>query len=192
MYKNSLGIPYLFSETKKELEARSKDFGFLMTGPILMWSILTLTFYRDGMGGPGPGGRIGHSMVLAGNDSRVILFGGRDNEIMREHIPRTYEVRLSTRQHASRLLMPRKRRLLSIWKCSPPFPRLVADQSANSVSGREYKNTFYKNSYLRCFFSAHKTVPGSRKSVDSMYVWSSHIARVWINRVRLPILLVVS
>ena len=25
-----------------------------------------------------------------------------------------------------------------------------------------------------------------------MYVWSSHIARVWINRVRLPILLVVS
>lgn len=44
------------------------------------------------MGGKGPGGRIGHSMVLAGNDSRVITFGGRDNEIVRQHIPRTYEV----------------------------------------------------------------------------------------------------
>ena len=27
---------------------------------------------------------------------------------------------------------------------------------------------------------------------SSMYVWSSHIVRVWINRVRLPILFVVS
>ncbi|CBN78621.1 conserved unknown protein [Ectocarpus siliculosus] len=43
-------------------------------------------------GDGGPGGRIGHSMVLAGNDSRVIMFGGRDNEIVRQHIPRTYEV----------------------------------------------------------------------------------------------------
>lgn len=41
----------------------------------------------------GPGGRIGHSMVLGGNDSRVIMFGGRDNEIVRQHIPKTYEVR---------------------------------------------------------------------------------------------------
>lgn len=47
---------------------------------------------RDGVGGAGPGGRIGHSMVLAGNDTRVILFGGRDNDILRQHIPRTYEV----------------------------------------------------------------------------------------------------
>lgn len=48
---------------------------------------------RDGTAGAGgPGGRIGHSMVLAGNDSRVIMFGGRDNEIVRQHIPRTYEV----------------------------------------------------------------------------------------------------
>lgn len=44
------------------------------------------------MGGAGPGGRIGHSMVLAGNDTQVIMFGGRGNEIVREHIPRTYEV----------------------------------------------------------------------------------------------------
>lgn len=48
---------------------------------------------RDGTGGSGPGGRIGHSMVLAVNDSRVIMFGGRDNEVIRQHIPRTYEVR---------------------------------------------------------------------------------------------------
>lgn len=46
----------------------------------------------DGVGGGGPGGRIGHSMVLAGNGSRVVMFGGRDNEIVRQHIPRTYEV----------------------------------------------------------------------------------------------------
>lgn len=45
------------------------------------------------MGGMGPGRRMGHSMVLAGNGSRVILFGGRGNDIVREHIPRTYEVR---------------------------------------------------------------------------------------------------
>ncbi|CAN0140143.1 unnamed protein product, partial [Discosporangium mesarthrocarpum] len=42
----------------------------------------------------GPGGRIGHSMVLADNDTRVIMFGGRDNEITRRHIPRTYEVNI--------------------------------------------------------------------------------------------------
>lgn len=47
---------------------------------------------RDGVGGAGPGGRIGHSMVLAGNDTRVILFGGRDNDTLRQHIPKTYEV----------------------------------------------------------------------------------------------------
>lgn len=46
----------------------------------------------------GPGGRIGHSMVLAGNDSRVIMFGGRDNEIVRQHIPKTYEVGLANSQ----------------------------------------------------------------------------------------------
>ncbi|CAN0525565.1 unnamed protein product, partial [Laminaria digitata] len=44
------------------------------------------------MGGKGPGGRIGHSMVLAANDSRVVMFGGRDNEVVRQHVPRTYEV----------------------------------------------------------------------------------------------------
>lgn len=31
-------------------------------------------------------------MVLAGNGSRVVMFGGRDNEIVRQHIPKTYEV----------------------------------------------------------------------------------------------------
>ena len=47
----------------------------------------------DETAGPGgPGGRIGHSMVLAGNGSRVVMFGGRDNEIVRQHIPKTYEV----------------------------------------------------------------------------------------------------
>ena len=32
----------------------------------------------------------------------------------------------------------------------------------------------------------------SQEEFLSLNVWSSHIARVWINRVRLPILLVVS
>lgn len=54
--------------------------------------MVTSNLVRDGQGGDGPGGRIGHSMVLAGNDSRVIMFGGRDNERVRQHIPRTYEV----------------------------------------------------------------------------------------------------
>ena len=39
----------------------------------------------------GPRGRQGHSMVVW-NHSKVILFGGRDNEIHRPHIPRTYDL----------------------------------------------------------------------------------------------------
>lgn len=55
--------------------------------------VFATSVYRDGTAGAGgPGGRIGHSIVLAGNGSRVIMFGGRDNEIVRQHIPRTYEV----------------------------------------------------------------------------------------------------
>jgi len=38
----------------------------------------------------GPHGRRGHSMVLYG--TQIILFGGRDNEIRRNHVPRTYEI----------------------------------------------------------------------------------------------------
>ena len=34
----------------------------------------------------GPHGRRGHSMVLYG--TQIILFGGRDNEIRRNHVPR--------------------------------------------------------------------------------------------------------
>jgi hypothetical protein len=40
----------------------------------------------------GPGARIGHSMALYNGDSRLILFGGRSNDIRREHIPTTYEI----------------------------------------------------------------------------------------------------
>ncbi|CAM9543031.1 unnamed protein product [Phaeothamnion confervicola] len=40
----------------------------------------------------GPRGRTGHSMVLHNNDTVVVLFGGRDNEIQREHVPKTYEI----------------------------------------------------------------------------------------------------
>lgn len=39
----------------------------------------------------GPHGRRGHSMVLSG--TKIILFGGRDNEKIRNHIPRTYEIK---------------------------------------------------------------------------------------------------
>ena len=38
----------------------------------------------------GPGERYGHSMVL--HDTRIILFGGRANEIRKEHIPKSYTV----------------------------------------------------------------------------------------------------
>jgi hypothetical protein len=38
----------------------------------------------------GPRGRKGHSMVLDG--TRVILFGGRDDETVREHTPRTFDI----------------------------------------------------------------------------------------------------
>lgn len=39
----------------------------------------------------GPHGRRGHSMVLA--ETKIILFGGRDNEKYRNHAPRSYEVK---------------------------------------------------------------------------------------------------
>lgn len=38
----------------------------------------------------GPHGRRGHSMVLYG--TQIILFGGRDNEIRRNHVPREYRL----------------------------------------------------------------------------------------------------
>ncbi|GMH86956.1 hypothetical protein TL16_g10705 [Triparma laevis f. inornata] len=38
----------------------------------------------------GPRGRRGHSISLLG--SRLIMFGGRDNEIQRQHVPRTYNI----------------------------------------------------------------------------------------------------
>lgn len=38
----------------------------------------------------GPRGRTGHSMVLDG--TRIILFGGRDDETYREHTPRTFDI----------------------------------------------------------------------------------------------------
>lgn len=39
----------------------------------------------------GPSGRIGHSMVLQ-TDTKVIMFGGKDNDIRRTHTPKTYEI----------------------------------------------------------------------------------------------------
>ena len=38
----------------------------------------------------GPHGRRGHSMVLSG--TKIILFGGRDNEKIRNHAPKSYEI----------------------------------------------------------------------------------------------------
>jgi hypothetical protein len=40
----------------------------------------------------GPGGRSGHSLVLFDAGGTVIMFGGRDNDRRRRHVPRTYEV----------------------------------------------------------------------------------------------------
>lgn len=53
--------------------------------------------WRDIWGfGNGPGGRRGHSMVVwndaKSSSSKVILFGGRDNEIHRPHLPKTYDL----------------------------------------------------------------------------------------------------
>jgi hypothetical protein len=39
----------------------------------------------------GPGGRRGHSMVLW-DETKVVLFGGRDNEIHKPDVPKTYEL----------------------------------------------------------------------------------------------------
>ncbi len=39
----------------------------------------------------GPGPRTGHTLNLR-KDSKVVLFGGRGNDLLREHIPRTYEI----------------------------------------------------------------------------------------------------
>jgi hypothetical protein len=40
----------------------------------------------------GPSGRMGHSLVLYDNGTKVVMFGGRDNEVTRRHIPRTYNI----------------------------------------------------------------------------------------------------
>ena len=62
---------------------------------------------------------------------------------------------------------------------SRPVPRQPAHLHSQAEPG----------AYLR----DSSRVPRRRPSMHvCMYVWSSHIARVWINRVRLPILLVVS
>ncbi|KAG5189572.1 hypothetical protein JKP88DRAFT_259972 [Tribonema minus] len=40
----------------------------------------------------GPGGRSGHSLVLFDGGNTVVMFGGRDNDRTRRHVPHTYEV----------------------------------------------------------------------------------------------------
>ena len=48
--------------------------------------------WRDTWGYPsGPRGRRGHTMVLY-NSTKLLLFGGRDNEHMKKHVPKTYEI----------------------------------------------------------------------------------------------------
>ncbi len=39
----------------------------------------------------GPGPRTGHTLNLR-NDTKLVLFGGRGNNVLREHIPKTYEI----------------------------------------------------------------------------------------------------
>jgi len=38
----------------------------------------------------GPGARRGHSMVLF--NTMILMFGGRSNEVRRNHVPKTYEI----------------------------------------------------------------------------------------------------
>lgn len=64
-----------------------------MVGAWRQWDYRTnsTAFWKDMWGGArGPGGRKGHSLVLDG--TRVILFGGRDDETRREHTPRTFDM----------------------------------------------------------------------------------------------------
>ena len=39
----------------------------------------------------GPRGRRGHTMVLS-EGTKLIMFGGRDNEMQRQHVPKTYNI----------------------------------------------------------------------------------------------------
>ena len=51
-----------------------------------------LAKWRDIWGYPsGPRGRRGHTMVLY-DDTKLLLFGGRDNEHKVQHVPKTYEI----------------------------------------------------------------------------------------------------
>jgi hypothetical protein len=38
----------------------------------------------------GPGERYGHTIVL--HDTQIILFGGRAEEVRKEHVPKTFKV----------------------------------------------------------------------------------------------------
>lgn len=58
------------------------------------WEYISFTTddWRDVWGyADGPRGRFGHSLVLW-NETRLVLFGGRDNDVHRPHIPKTYEL----------------------------------------------------------------------------------------------------
>ena len=52
----------------------------------------------------GPGARRGHSLVLHHKPAtdtekattKIVLFGGRSNEIFKQHVPKTYEIKISS------------------------------------------------------------------------------------------------
>ena len=51
----------------------------------------------------GPGARRGHSLVLyqkvqqdGTSNSKILMFGGRSNEIFKQHVPRTYEIKITS------------------------------------------------------------------------------------------------
>ena len=56
------------------------------------YSSFTTDDWKD-LWGPadGPQGRQGHSIVLW-NETKIVLFGGRDNEVQKPHVPKTYEL----------------------------------------------------------------------------------------------------
>jgi hypothetical protein len=61
------------------------------------YSSFTTDDWRDTWGfAEGPRGRQGHSMVVW-DESKVVMFGGRDNEVHRPHVPKTFDLKEDSR-----------------------------------------------------------------------------------------------
>ena len=90
-------LPHLHNlMARSKLRAAALLILFLVLCPCDSWrqweyKSVTTDDWKDVWGyEQGPRGRRGHSMSMLG--SRLIMFGGRDNEIQRQHVPKTYNI----------------------------------------------------------------------------------------------------